>query len=217
MDRKERYSRQESIVNGDLLSKMIVTVIGTGAIGRNLSIQLVSIGIQNLQLVDFDTIEESNVASQGFLESEIGNLKVNAVREACNKINKEAKISSFPTRFKRSLNVGDVVFCCVDKMAARSFIFETVKEKVDLFIDSRMAAETLQVYTVYDEESEKTYSKSLFTDEEAYQGTCTAKSTIYCANIAAGLMTSQFTKHLRDFPLDKQINFDIFSNELNVS
>jgi len=34
------------------------------------------------------------------------------------------------------------------------------------------------------------YPTTLFRTEEAFVGPCTAKTTIYCANIAAGLMVA---------------------------
>ena len=42
---------------------------------------------------------------------------------------------------------------------------------------------------------------TLFAAEEAYAGSCTAKTTIYCANLAAALMLAQFTKWLRRLPV----------------
>jgi sulfur carrier protein ThiS adenylyltransferase len=216
MDREERYSRQESIINNERLSTMKVTVVGTGAIGRNCAIQLAAMGVQHLQLVDFDTIEESNIASQGWLEDDLGKNKVDALADYCKRINSEIKVKAVSSRFGRNMDTGEVVFCCVDKMRARSLIADTAKQKADLFIDGRMAAETLQVYTACDEESHATYKNTLFSDGEAYQGACTAKSTIYCANVAAGVMTAQLTKYLRDFPLDNCVEFNLFCNEFEV-
>jgi len=46
------------------------------------------------------------------------------------------------------------------------------------------------------------YPSTLFTAEEAFTGSCTAKSTIFTANIAAGMMVEQFTKWLRGLPAD---------------
>ncbi|RLD68822.1 MAG: ThiF family adenylyltransferase [Bacteroidetes bacterium] len=216
MNRENRYSRQSSLVPEDRLKDLTITIAGTGAIGRNVALQLSSIGAQNLTLIDFDKVEESNIASQGFLEEEIGLMKTTAVVRGCLKINNDINIDAYDTRFKKSHPVTDVLFCCVDKMKSRSFIFDAVQKENKLFIDGRMAAESLQVYTSYSPMTQTSYKESLFSDEEAYQATCTAKSTIYCANIAAGMMVSQFTKWLRDFPLNTYVSFDIFSNEMET-
>ena len=53
--------------------------------------------------------------------------------------------------------------------------------------------------------------------EEAYAGPCTAKTTIYCANIAAGLMLAQFTRHLRQLPVEPDIQLNLLACELNLA
>ncbi len=80
-----------------------------------------------------------------------------------------------------------------------------------------MSAEVLRVLTAYDIPSREHYPNTLFTPQEAYAGTCTAKSTIYCANIAAGFMVSQFTRYLRGMPIDADIQLNLLSTELIVN
>ena len=59
----ERYSRQKDIVPADRLADCKATVIGVGAIGRQVAIQLTAMGISWLQLIDFDTVEISNLGA----------------------------------------------------------------------------------------------------------------------------------------------------------
>ncbi len=61
------------------------------------------------------------------------------------------------------------------------------------------------------------YPITLFSAEEAYAGVCTAKATIYCANIAAGLMVAQFAKYLRNLPVDPDIQLNLLTSEITVS
>jgi len=49
-----------------------------------------------------------------------------------------------------------------------------------------------------------------------FQGPCTAKTTIYCANIAAGLMIAQFTKYLRQLPIDCDVQLNLLASELTM-
>ena len=51
-----------------------------------------------------------------------------------------------------------------------------------------MLAEVIRVLTVADEQGRPHYPQTLFASREAQTGRCTAQSTIYTANIAAGLM-----------------------------
>ena len=146
----------------------------------------------------------------------MGKLKVNATLEQCWKINATSQIQLVPERFRRSMEIGNIVFCCVDRIDVRRLIWEAVKDRVNLFCDGRMSAEVLRVLTACDSESRKHYPTTLFTSEEAFVGPCTAKTTIYCANIAAGFMLAQFTKYLRLLPVDPDIQVNLLASEINV-
>jgi sulfur carrier protein ThiS adenylyltransferase len=212
----ERYSRQRDIVPPERIATCKATVIGVGAIGRQVVLQLTAMGIPWLQLIDHDTVEWSNLASQGYLEGDMGQLKVNATLELCWRINAAAQIHAVPERFRRSMEIGNIVFCCVDKIDVRRLIWESVKDKVSFFADGRMSAEVLRILTACDAESRKYYPATLFNADEAFVGPCTAKTTIYCANIAAGLMVAQFTKYLRQLAIEPDIQLNLLASELSI-
>ncbi len=52
---EERYSRQHDIVPTERLAACKASVIGVGAIGRQIALQLVAMGISWLQLIDHDS------------------------------------------------------------------------------------------------------------------------------------------------------------------
>jgi sulfur carrier protein ThiS adenylyltransferase len=213
----ERYSRQKDIVPAERIACCKATVIGVGAIGRQVALQLSAMGIPWLQLIDHDTVEWSNLASQGYLEGDMGQLKVNAALDLCWRINAATQIHAVPERFRRSMEIGNLVFCCVDRIDVRRLIWESVKDKVSFFTDGRMSAEVLRILTACDAESRRHYPTTLFNADEAFVGPCTAKTTIYCANIAAGLMLAQFTKYLRQMPVDYDIQLNLLASELTVA
>jgi len=213
----QRYSRQWDIVLAERLADCRATVIGVGAIGRQVALQLTAMGIPWLQLIDFDVVEESNLASQGYLESDLGRLKVEATGDLCLQINSSLQANVVPERFRRSIVIGDVLFCCVDKIDVRRLIWEAIKDRVRFYCDGRMSAEVLRVLTASDFDSRKHYPTTLFSTEEAYVGPCTAKTTIYCANTAAGMMVGQFTKYLRQLPVESDIQLNLLASELSIS
>ena len=212
----ERYSRQRDIVPADRIAECKATVIGVGAIGRQVALQLAAIGIPWLQLIDFDKVEWSNLASQGYLEGDMGKLKVNATLKLCWRINANSQIHAVAERFRRSMEIGNVVFCCVDRIDVRRMIWQATQDKVSFFADGRMSAEVLRILTACDVKSREHYPTTLFRADEAFVGPCTAKTTIYCANIAAGLMLAQFTKYLRQLPVDCDIQLNLLASELSV-
>ena len=212
----ERYSRQKDIVPRERILDCKATVIGIGAIGRQVALQLAAIGVPYLQLIDFDSVEESNIASQGYFEDDLKCFKVHATADICHQINPQLELYAIEERFKRSTIVGNCVFVCVDKIDTRRLIWDAVKDKVNFFVDGRMSAEILRVISAYDEKSREYYPATLFSSEQAYIGPCTAKTTIYCANIAAGFMLAQFTKYLRLIPVDSDLQVNLLASEISV-
>ena len=217
MDVNERYSRQKDIVPPERIEACRATIIGVGAIGRQVALQLAAMGVPWLQLVDFDRVEESNLASQGFLEADLGRPKVEATAEQCCRINSQLAVQIAPERFRRSMEVGNAVFCCVDKIEVRSLIWESVRDVARFSADGRMSAEVIRVLSVADAAGRRHYPTTLFAPAEAHVGSCTAKTTIFTANIAAGLMIEQFTRWLRHLPVDADIQLNLLSSELTVS
>lgn len=213
----ERYIRQKDIVPADRLAACKATVIGVGAIGRQVALQLTAMGISWLQLVDYDTVDVSNLASQGYLEADLGKLKVEATALLCKQINSRMELQLAKHAFRRSMETGDVVFCAVDQIYTRRLIWESVKDMAKFFVDGRMTAEVLRVLSACDAKSRQHYPTTLFAAEEAFVGSCTAKTTIYCANIAAGLMLSQFTKYLRRLPVDSDIQLNLLASEISIN
>jgi len=212
----DRDLRQRDIIPPERLAHCRVTVIGVGAIGRQIVLQLAAIGIPHLTLVDFDTVEPVNLAPQGYLEEDLEMLKVTATAEMVKKINSQITVELLPERFRRSTKVGDVVFCCVDKIDTRKLIWEAVGRKTRFFADARMSAEVVRVLTACDERGRKHYPTTLFAPAEAFTGACTAKATVFCANIAAGLMLAAFSQWLRGMAPEPDFTLSLLAWELTV-
>lgn len=212
----DRDIRQRELVPPDELSTIKATVVGVGAIGRQVAIQLAAIGVPKIHLIDHDHVAVENLAAQGFLESDLGRPKVDAVSDLCRQINPAIQIDTANRKFRTIHFTGGVFFCCVDGIETRKTIFNSVKDLADLFVDGRMSAECLRVLTVHDDASKEYYPTTLFSSNEAYRGGCTAKTTIYCANIAAGMMVAQLAKWLRGCEIDKDIDLNILMNEMGA-
>ena len=214
----DRDLRQRDLVPPEKLAACKVTVIGVGAIGRQVAIQLVSMGAKWLQLFDHDTVDVVNLAPQGYFPADLGRPKVDAMATLLGQINPDTKLQLHPERFRRSTtDVGNVIFVCVDSIDTRKLIFESLGQKVDFLCDGRMAAEVLRVLTVTDHASRAYYPTTLFAAAEAFHGACTAKSTIYSATIAAGLMVGHFAKWLRGIPCERDVMLNLLAAEMSVT
>ena len=215
-DTSHRFERQADLVPQSRLQELLVTVIGVGAIGRQVALQLAAIGVRRLQLMDFDHVEATNVTTQGYRADDIGQSKVSATTNDVRQIDVTVEVESVEDRFRPKMSVGEAVFCCVDSISARSAIWKAVAPTCRFWSDGRMLGEVMRVLTVTDSSDRDHYVTTLFDQTEAEPGRCTARSTIYTANIAAGLMLHQFARWLRSQPVDRDLTLNLLASELST-
>ena len=215
-DTSHRFERQADLVPQSRLQELLVTVIGVGAIGRQVALQLAAIGARRLQLIDFDHVEATNVTTQGYRAADIGQSKVSATTNDVRQIDATVEIEAVEDRFRPKMQTGDAVFCCVDSISARSAIWKAVAPTCHFWSDGRMLGEVMRVLTVTDSSDRDHYATTLFDQTEAEPGRCTARSTIYSANVAAGLMLHQFARWLRGQPVDRDLTLNLLASEFST-
>ena len=209
-----RFQRQADLVPHQRLSAIRLTVIGIGAIGRQVSLQLAAMGARNIQLVDFDIVEPTNVTTQAYMAADVGRSKVEATAQALQQIEPDIELSLVNDRYRPTIPIGDTVFCCVDSISSRTAIWRSASGRCQFWCDGRMLAEVIRVLTVAEEQGRQRYPQTLFPSREALTGRCSAQSTIYTANIAAGLMLHQFSRWLRGLPVETDISLNLLASEM---
>lgn len=213
----DRFERQQELVPHDRLLRETVTVIGVGAIGRQVALQLAALGVPKLQLLDFDDVERSNVTTQGYLADDLGRPKVQATADLCQQIEPMLDVAEIRDRFRPSLEIGTAVFCCVDSISTRAAIWRSVERRCDFWADGRMLGEVIRVLVATAEHGRKHYASTLFPQAEAQAGRCTSRSTIYAASLAAALLVHQYTRYLRGLPPDLDASFNLLAGEYVVA
>lgn len=135
-----RYSRLLELddINEEklsLLKSKRVLIIGVGGVGQHVSLYLVTNGVTNLTLIDYDKVEISNLNRQILLtESDINKNKVEVVKEALLERNKEAFIKALNVKVT-SENVDelvkgyDLVMDATDNWESRLVISKTCKKR----------------------------------------------------------------------------------------
>jgi sulfur carrier protein ThiS adenylyltransferase len=220
---RDRDIRQRDLVPPDRLAACHVLVIGVGAIGRQVALQLAALGVPEMTLIDDDVVAVENLAPQGYWPEDIGQLKVAATGALCHRIQPDLTLGIVAARFRRSLipsgsaNRQQVVMLCVDSIGSRRWIWQAVRLRAACVIDGRMSAEVLRVLTATQPSTDDAYPSTLFADDEAFAGACTAKSTIYTASLAAALMIGQMTKWLRRLPVESDVTLNLLAMELTVA
>lgn len=209
----DRYDRQADLVPRQGLQSLMATVIGVGAIGRQVALQLAAMGTRKIQLVDFDSVEPTNITTQGYWAGDLGQPKVAATRVAILGIDPAIEVHTIADRYRSALDIGAAVFCCVDSISARTAIWRSAGPRCQFWADGRMSGEVIRVLTAGDAAGRQHYPTTLFAQAEAHTGRCTAQSTIYTANISAGLMLHQFARWLRGLPLDQDVLVNLLAGE----
>jgi molybdopterin-synthase adenylyltransferase len=210
----DRFQRQADLVPQERLKELTATVIGVGAVGRQVALQLAAIGVRRFQLFDFDRVEPTNITTQGYGQADLGLAKVGATQEGIHRIDPEISVQVIADRYRPRYETGEVVFCCVDKIEARAAIWRSVGANCRFWCDGRMLGETMRVLAASTEDERQYYRTTLFPGAEAEPGRCTARSTIYTANLCAALMIHQFTRWLRDLPLDRDLSLNLLASEM---
>lgn len=208
----ERYTRYAGVIDPLLLVKAHCTIIGCGAIGRQVALQLAPMGVGALTLIDYDKVEALNMGCQGWSPKDIGETKVGALADACIRMNPNLKVSALNTKFTPEHAQGPgarYLFSCVDDMDVRKLILECSSLDTELYTEARMTPEVFQVSWVHDIPSRAAWMENWFPQKEAPEQTCSTRTTLHCASAAAAYMVEGFTKFLRKQPLPRRVDVQL--------
>ena len=118
------------------LGQATVGIAGLGGLGSADAISLVRVGLGRLIIVDFDTVEKSNLSRQQYFSDQAGKSKVEAMTENLRRINADVKIEGHQVKLNKD-NIAmifaeaDVIAECLDNAEEKQMIVETVLTKMD--------------------------------------------------------------------------------------
>ena len=145
----DRLMRTRLLLGDEKVKKLqqaCVMVIGCGAVGSYAVEALARAGIGHLKLVDFDTVEVSNINRQLFaLQSTVGQKKVQVALERIKDISVNIKVDVYDT-FLDEKNASDLisdidfVVDAIDSRNSKIAIYQVCQEKKIPFISSMGAA-----------------------------------------------------------------------------
>lgn len=109
----------------DVVRDATVLVVGAGALGNEVIKNLTLMGIGNILIADFDTIEDSNLSrSVLFREKNNGQRKVDAAAEGVKDLNPDVKVKAWHGDINFEMGMGvyrhvDAIIGCLDNREAR--------------------------------------------------------------------------------------------------
>lgn len=196
MNRSIDISRHDLYFNPALLDGR-VDIIGVGAVGSKVAMEIAKLGVSNIHLWDGDEVESHNISNQAFYLSDIGKPKVEAMKEHIKAATGLEVVAN--NRFISSEEeLGRIVFLCVDTMKARKDIFENCLKNnfvTDLVVEVRMGIEEFRVYgfNPCSRSDIIDWSATLVDDEKTVESACGSKTTVGAtASMTAALAVSRF-------------------------
>jgi len=196
--------RQSDLIPTAVLGTPI-TILGAGAVGSFTALALAKMGFGDLRVWDPDTVDEVNAAGQlyGPTVEDVGTGKVAAL---CHYLELLAGLrvpldARHTIPWEPGCPLSHIVICAVDSMEVRQQVWaqaDAAPHLTKLVIDPRMAIEHIMVLAAQPGDENTKYPASLYSDADAIQERCTAKSTAYTSLLIAGLVAQTVKGFLVD-------------------
>ena len=127
----DRFNRITALLGNDAMAKLqnaTVMVVGCGAVGSFAIEAIARCGVGRIVLVDFDTVEESNINRQLFaLESTVGMPKVDVAAARIHDINPDCDVVAIKTFFDNKTEIDlkpDFVIDAIDTVDSKIALYK---------------------------------------------------------------------------------------------
>lgn len=177
-----------------------IELIGVGSVGSHLAMGLAKMGFTDIRVWDDDFVASHNVPASLYGRNDVGALKVHALRRRVED-DTGVLLDIVPEKYSgEAFKRQSVVIACVDKMAARKVIWETIrgKQSVQLYCDTRMNATYVEVLALvpFKAQDAKRFDGLWFPDTEASTQMCGSHGIWFGAARAADIVGSRVTQFL---------------------
>lgn len=199
---KRVLKRQTGIIPTEKLA-LPITIIGLGGIGSWTAFGLAKMGCEQLKLIDQDTVEKHNSASQMHPISLSGETKTESLAKSI-----EDHTQIIPQvracKWQDVLTVGEplntgIVISALDSMEERKSLASYFKSKgfPDLYLDGRMGGELFILFSVLgkDEATQKKYLESFEKNIKVHQEKCTERAIVYNTYMAAAIIINAVKRY----------------------
>ncbi|HEY9774677.1 MAG TPA: ThiF family adenylyltransferase [Planktothrix sp.] len=176
-------SRLVEVFSAEAFDNRRIDVIGAGATGSKVVLELAKAGLDDIHVYDFDTVAHENIGNQAYRrERDIDQLKVDALQNLVYEAT-GLKVNTHAERVDGSQELGDIVFLLTDRMDSRKQIFESsikYNMNVQLMIETRMGVDQGRVYAVNPNDSVhvRAWTKTLCDDVVTETSACGTKISV---------------------------------------
>lgn len=186
----------------NLLKNARVGIAGAGGIGSNLALNLARVGVGHLHIIDFDSVELVNLNRQNFFLSDVGRLKVEALKEQIFAINPFIDVTCENLKITQDnaseiFKNDDIVCEAFDDENAKSMLAnEILSNYEDKFV---VASSGMAGYTIRDEFGVKGFGKRLFlcgdfSNDDIFEFGVMSPKVCMCAALCANVVINLILK-----------------------
>lgn len=117
------------------LKKYTIGIAGAGGLGSNCAVSLARVGIGKIIISDFDIVNETNLNRQYFFRDQLGQKKVDALKENIERINPEVEIITHDIKLTED-NIVDIYKDCnvlveaFDLAEMKKMLIETIMSEL---------------------------------------------------------------------------------------
>ena len=198
-----------------------IHILGVGATGSFVAMELARMGCPVINIYDFDDVEQHNIPNQYYDVNDIGKDKVVALEAKLKLINPDitVNISTEKVTAEDMSKMSGYVFLLVDSMKVRKELWEAAKTNTNIINvwESRLGSDQARVYSLPIEKG-KDYSKyeqDFYDDDNAEMSACGTSITVLPIVLqTSALMMVQFIDLVMDNPVIPHFK-TIFDNHYN--
>lgn len=196
-------SRHISVFSPDAV-KYPIHIIGVGATGSFVAMELARMGCPVLNIYDFDELEIHNIPNQYYDTQDLGKPKVEALAEKLKLINPSIVVNAYngkvlPKASEEGKGIDEMsgyVFLLVDSMKTRKELWEAVKKNKNIVHcwESRLGSDQARVYSLdMSVKNFDKYEQDFYEDDNAEVSACGTSITVLPIVLqTASLMMVQF-------------------------
>lgn len=201
-----RYSRQIMLPDIDIdgqekLLASSVLVIGMGGLGCPVSMYLAAAGVGHLGLVDFDTVDLTNLQRQiAHTTDRIGQPKVESGRDSLRQLNPGTRISTFNEKLigsalERTIAEFDIVVDCSDNFTTRFAVNHACVKSVTPMVSGAAIQLEGQIMVVDPRDPQSPCYQCLYGEADDSQFSCSENGVL--ASVTGIIGTIQATETIK--------------------
>jgi len=219
------HARQYKFISMNEFNKegLHVHVVGCGAVGSKVALEVAKMGVETIHLYDMDRVEGHNLDNQEYCREHVGMKKVEAL---VLEVERQAEMKAIPhdCEVDENTKFSGIVFICTDSMSSRHAVVDacTNNIKVKLVIEQRLSTMEGRVYSINPCNPRAVASwkdTATYSDEEAESATemalCSSKVMISnTATFAKFWMINFFMKWVMYYKMEGE--WDILPEDILI-